>query len=102
MMAMAIDAARMGPGQRVMAAPMRRQVRMRMARLGSNNPNLLPMVISEGPTVRATATAVSTATAQGTPNVWKYGMRVKLRQYMAPAIVDPVPKMTCAVPWNIS
>ncbi|CPU58220.1 Uncharacterised protein [Mycobacteroides abscessus] len=73
-----------------------------MARLGSNNPNLLPMVISEGPTVRATATAVRTATAQGTPNVWKYGMRVKLRQYIAPAIVDPVPKMTCAVPWNIS
>ncbi|CPZ25432.1 Uncharacterised protein [Mycobacteroides abscessus] len=52
--------------------------------------------------MRATATAVRTATAQGTPNVWKYGMRVKLRQYMAPAIVDPVPKMTCAVPWNIS
>ena len=39
--------------------------------------------------------------ASGTPNVWKYGSRVKLRQNVAPAIVRPEPTMTCAVPPNI-
>jgi hypothetical protein len=30
--------------------------------------------------------------------VWKIGKRVKLRQYVAPAIVKPEAKITCATP----
>ncbi len=37
----------------------------------------------------------------GTPRLWKYGSRVKVRQSTAPAIVRPEPKMMCAVPWYI-
>ena len=37
-------------------------------------------------------------TAHGTPKVLKYGIRAKLRQNVAPAIVKPEPRMTWAVP----
>ncbi len=40
-------------------------------------------------------------TAHGTPSVWKYGSRQKLRQYIAPAMVNPDPSTTCAVLWNM-
>ncbi len=38
------------------------------------------------------------ADAGGTPRLWKYGSRVKVRHSTAPAIVRPEPKMMCAVP----
>ncbi|SHU65172.1 Uncharacterised protein [Mycobacteroides abscessus subsp. abscessus] len=102
MIAIAMAAARTGPGQRTIVVPILRQLRIRMARLGSNNPKRLPIVMRAGPRVSDTSTPTSRPTEQGTPRVWKYGMRVKLRQYMAPAMVIPDPRMTCAVPWNIS
>ncbi len=41
-------------------------------------------------------------TANGMPRLWKYGRLVKRRHSVAPAIVRPEPKITCAVPWNMS
>lgn len=43
------------------------------------------------------ATATSMPTAQGTPMVWKYGIRVKLRQNTDPAMVKPEASTTFAV-----
>ena len=97
-----MDASRIGSGQRTTEVPMRRQKRIRMARLGSSRPNRLAMVIIAGPRVSATATAVSMPTAHGTPRLWKYGIRVRDRQNAAPAMVSAEPRMTCAVPPNIS
>ena len=91
----------MGPGQRTMAVPMRRQPRVRIVRLGSNRPKWRPMISTAGPRVSAATTATSTPMPAGMPRLWKYGSRVKLRQNTAPAIVRPEPKMTCAVPWYI-
>ena len=47
------------------------------------------------------STTTTMPIASGTPRVWKYGSRVKLRQNVAPAMVRPEPSTTCAVPWNI-
>ena len=88
----------MGSGQRTTAVPTRRQPRTLSNRLGSNTPKRLPTVNTAGPNVSATATATSIPTAHGMPMVWKYGIRAKLRQNVAPAIVKPEPRMTCAVP----
>ncbi|GFG66397.1 hypothetical protein MKUB_38870 [Mycobacterium kubicae] len=101
MRAIATDTARIGPGQRTIAVPTRRHPRVRILRLGSNSLKKLPTVRTAGPKVSAAATATSIPTAQGIPIVWKYGSRVKLRQYIAPAIVRPEPRTTCAVPWNM-
>ena len=91
-----------GPGHRTMTAPILRQPRMRMARLGSSIlPNRLATVMSAGPSVSATTTAMVMPTASGMPRVWKYGSRVNDRQNVAPAIVIPEPSTTWAVPWNI-
>ncbi|PQM44605.1 hypothetical protein C1Y40_05237 [Mycobacterium talmoniae] len=68
---MAIDAARTGPGHRTIVVPIRRQARIRIARLGSTSPNRLPTATTAGPSVSATATATSIPTAQGTPSDWK-------------------------------
>ena len=48
--------------------------------------------------VSAAMTATSMPMASGMPRVWKYGSRVKCRQKVAPAMVRPEPRMTCAVP----
>jgi hypothetical protein len=91
-----------GPGHRTMAAPILRQPRIRMARLGSSMvPKRLATVISAGPSVNATNTPTVIPTASGMPNVWKYGSRVNDRQKVAPAMVMPDPSTTWAVPWNI-
>ena len=95
-------ATRIGPGQRTTAAPTLRQPRMRMARLGSSSlpkrvTTLMMATISTTPASMTTNMPI----ARGTPSVWKYGNRVKLRQNVAPAIVNPDPSTTCAVPWNI-
>ena len=94
-------ATRMAPGQRTVAAPTLRHPRTRMSRLGSSRPKRLATVTTDGPNVIATKISTSMPSASGTPNVWKYGSRVKLRQNVAPAIVRPEPTMTCAVPPNI-
>ncbi len=54
--------------------------------------------MTAGTSVSATATATSMPTAQGTPMVWKYGIRQKLRQKVAPAIVRPDASTTWATP----
>src|ERR1700719_303074 len=76
----ASDAARIGPGQRTTAVPTRRHPRVFIFRLGSSSPNRLAEVIRAGAMVSAAATATSIPIARGTPSVWKYGSRVKLRQ----------------------
>ena len=58
----------------------------------------LPKANTAGPSVSAAITATSVPTAHGTPRLWKYGSRVKLRQYIAPAMVSPEPSTTWAVP----
>ena len=95
---MAIVATRMGPGQRTMAVPMRRQPRVRIGRAGSNRPKWRPMLSSAGARVSAATSATRTPIAAGMPRLWKYGSRVKVRQNTAPAIVRPEPKMMCEVP----
>ncbi|PQM45924.1 hypothetical protein C1Y40_03915 [Mycobacterium talmoniae] len=100
-MAIANEAARTGAGQRTIMVATRRQPRVLILRLGSNRPNRPPTAIAAGPSVSATATPTKMPTAQGTPRVWKYGIRVKLRQYVAPAMVRPEPRITWAVPWNM-
>ena len=91
----------MGPGHRTTAVPIRRQPRVRILRLGSRPPRRLATVMTAGPRVSAAATMTTMPIAIGMPSVWKYGSRVKCRQNVAPAIVRPEPRMTCAVPWNI-
>ncbi len=89
----------MGPGQRTTAVPIRRQPAVFILRFGSKTPKRLPMVRIAGAMVNAATTATSMPTARGTPRLWKYGSRVKCRQNVAPAIVRPEPRITCAVPW---
>ena len=72
-----------------------------MLRFGSKRPKRLPMTITAGPRVSAAMTATKVPTAQGTPMVWKYGSRVKVRHSIAPAMVSPDPSTTWAVPRNI-
>ena len=90
------DRARRGEnGQRASARPPCRPAaipRTLIFRLGSNSPNRLPTAITAGTSVSATATATIMPTAQGMPRVWKYGIRAKLRQNVAPAIVKPEAK----------
>ena len=95
-------AIRIGPGQRTTAAPTLRQNRTRMARLGSRPPILLTAVTTAGPSVSAAMTTTSMPIASGIPRDLNIGLRVKCRQNIAPAIVSPEPRITCAVPWNIS
>ena len=59
-----------GPGQRTIAAPMRRQNRIRMARLGSNSPKWLATVITAGPSVSAATTTTSMPMTAGCPSSW--------------------------------
>ncbi len=90
------------PGQRTTTAATRRQLRMRMARLGSSTlPNRLATVTMAGPRVSAARTTTTMPNAIGIPRVWKYGRRVKCRHSMAPAMVRPEPSTTWAVPWNM-
>ncbi|CFE40578.1 Uncharacterised protein [Mycobacterium tuberculosis] len=91
-------AASTGPGQRTIAVPTRRHRRVFIRRLGSNSLKKLPTVSTAGPSVSAAKTATSMPIAMGAPSVSKYGSRAKLRQYMAPAMVKPEPKITWAVP----
>ena len=84
----------MGAGQRTTAVPTRRHPRTDIVRLGSRRPKRLATVRTAGTSVSATATATSMPTAHGAPMVWKIGNRVKLRQYVAPAIVKPEAKIT--------
>ena len=91
-------AIRMGPGQRTMAVPTRRQPRTENLRFGSNRPNRLPAVSTAGTRVSATATATSTPTEQGMARVLKIGSRVKVRQNNAPAMVTPEARTTFATP----
>ena len=97
MRATAIEATRTGPGQRTMAVPMRRQPRVRMARLGSNSPIWLPIVMTAGVRVSDPIRVTSTPRPAGIPRLWKYGVRVKRRQNTAAATVRPEPMITCAV-----
>ena len=96
------ETTRMGPGQRTIAVPTRRQPRALTARLGSNRPNRLATQSTAGPIVSAAASVTSTPRAAGIPRVWKYGNRVKYRHATAPAMVSPDPMMTCTVPRNMS
>ena len=89
---------RIGPGQRTIAVPIRRHRCVLIWRLGSSSPKCRPMTSMAGASVRAATTAIRTPDAAGTPRLWKYGSRVKVRQNTAPAIVRPEPKMICAVP----
>src|ERR1700740_2383971 len=89
-------AARIGAGQRTTAGPTRRHSRPRAARLASKRPNRLPRKRTAGPSVIADATMTSMPIAPGAPIVEKYGSRAKLRQYVAPAIVRPEPRITGA------
>ena len=89
---------RIAPGHRTTAAPILRQPRSCILRFGSKSPNRLQMVSSAGAMVSAAMTATSMPMASGMPRVWKYGSRVKCRQKVAPAMVRPEPRMTCAVP----
>ena len=73
-----------------------------MARLGSNAPILAAAVTTAGPRVSAAATTTTMPTATGMPSDLNIGLRVKFRQTIAPAMVSPEPRITCAVPWNIS
>ena len=91
-------AIRMGPGHRTTAAPILRHPRTRMARLGSSSPNRLADTMIALPRVSAVITTTLIPIANGTPRVWKYGSLVKLRQKVAPAMVNPDPRTTCAVP----
>ena len=93
-----MEATRIGPGHRTTAVPIRRQPRVFIVRLGSNRPKWLPMVSSAGAMVNAATTATIMPIASGRPRLWKYGSRVKCRQNVAPAIVRPEPRITCAVP----
>ena len=92
----------MGPGQRTIEVPMRRQPGLRTLRLGSSRPNRLAITMTAGPRVSAATSVTSTPSAAGTPRVWKYGSRVKYRQATAPTMVSPEPTMTCTVPRNMS
>ena len=56
------------------------------------------MVRIAGAIVSAATTAISMPIASGMPRLWKYGSRVKCRQKVAPAMVRPEPRITCAVP----
>ena len=95
-------ATRTGPGQRTMTAPILRQPRVRMVRLGSSVlPNLLATEMTAGPNVRAASTATTMPMDSGIPSDTKYGSLVKCRQNVAPAMVRPEPSATCAVPWNM-
>ncbi len=92
----------MAPGHRTTAAPILRQPRTRIGRLGSSIlPNRLATVMIAGPSVSAANTPTTMPIASGTPSVWKYGSLVKLRQKVAPAMVRPEPNTTCAVPRNM-
>ncbi|CDO08301.1 hypothetical protein BN977_03120 [Mycolicibacterium cosmeticum] len=72
---------------------------MRALRLGSNVlPNRVATEMIAGPRVRAQNTSVTMPTANGMPRDWKYGSLVKCRQNVAPAMVIPEPRITCAVP----
>ena len=97
MSATAIDATRMGPGQRTMAVPMRRQPWVRIARLGSNSPMWLPMVMTAGVRVNEPMRVTNTPRPAGIPRLWKYGVRVKRRQKTAATTVRPEPTITWAV-----
>ncbi|CPX11571.1 Uncharacterised protein [Mycobacteroides abscessus] len=65
------DTTRIGPGQRTIAVPIRRQPRVRMARLGSIKPKRPAITSTAGARVRAAASVTSTPRAAGTPRVWK-------------------------------
>ena len=97
MRATAIEATRTGPGQRTIAVPMRRQPRVRMARLGSNSPMWLPMTMTAGVRVSEATRVTRMPRPAGRPRLWKYGVRVKRRQNTAAATVRPDPMITCAV-----
>ena len=58
--ATAIEATRIGPGQRTIAVPIRRQPRVRIARFGSNNPIVLPIVMTAGVRVSEATRVTST------------------------------------------
>jgi hypothetical protein len=88
----------MGAGQRTIAVPTRRHLRTPIVPLGSNTLKRLPTARNAGTNVSATETATSIPTAHGTPRVWNSGIRVKLRQKTAPAIVKPEAKTTGATP----
>ncbi len=77
---------------------MRRQPRVRIARLGSKMPTIAPRVRIAGPRVSAANSATRMPNAAGMPRLWKYGKRVKLRQATAPATVSPEPNTICVVP----
>ena len=89
---------RIGPGHRTIAVPIRRHPRVRIARAGSNRPKWRPMLSTAGARVSAASNATDTPIAAGTPRLWKYGSRVKVRQNTAPAMVNPEPRMMCDVP----
>ena len=90
---------RTAPGHRTVAAPMRRQPRVRPMLLGSSTlPNRVTIEMSAGPRVSAAATTIVMPIDSGMPMVWKYGSRVKCRHSVAPAIVRPDASTTCAVP----
>ena len=76
---------------------MRRHPRVRMARLGSNNPMWLPMVMTAGVRVNEPTRVTRTPSPAGMPRLLKYGVRVKIRQKTAAATVRPEPMITCAV-----
>nr|CRL53522.1 hypothetical protein CPGR_00801 [Mycolicibacterium fortuitum subsp. fortuitum DSM 46621 = ATCC 6841 = JCM 6387] len=65
-------AIRIGPGQRTTAAPILRQPRVRMARLGSSVlPNRVATVMIAEPRVSATSTTMTMPMASGMPSDWK-------------------------------
>src|SRR3954466_3128666 len=91
-----------GAGQRTTAVPTLRQNRLWGGRLDSYRPARLPRYNTAGPSVTAMATTTTMPIATGAPMVAKYGSRVKLRQYVAPAIVRPDPTMTGATDVNVA
>ena len=74
MRAMPIVTTRMGPGQRTMAVPMRRQPLVRIGRAGSNRPKWRPMLSTAGARVRAATNATRTPVAAG------MAMRLEIRK----------------------
>jgi hypothetical protein len=100
-MTIMIVATSTGPGQRTTTVPMRRQPRVLILRLDSNNPNRLATVMMAGVRVSEAKITTSRPVEQGAPRVLKYGSRVKLRQYIAPDTVRPDARITWAVPPNM-
>ena len=97
--ASAVEAARIGAGQRTTAVPTRRHRWVFIFRLGSKIfRNRLPIAMTAGPNVNAANTTTSMPIASGKPSDMKYGNRVKCRQNVAPAMVSPEPRITCEVP----